>query len=596
MHTQQAQYYFDHVDSLIVLIDTEENVRMINRAGCRLLGYHQDRILGRNWFDAFLPARLRAETRQVFAQLLAAELEPGSGYENPVLTAAGEERILRWHNSVLKNEAGEIIGTLSSGEDVTDLARARNALRDSEQKLLEAQRIAQLGRWELDLATNRLEWSDSIFDMFEIDQTVFRASYEAFLDAIHPADRRMVDTAYQESLGNHTPYEITHRLRMQDGRIKWVHEICRTDYDATGRALRSIGTVQDITRYMLLRERIQTSERRFREMFEQAPLPYQSLDAAGNVLAVNEAWMELFGRSREEVLGRFIGDFIAEESRSALENEFSHFKERGRMDGPVFEMVRPDGTRRLFMVNGQTSRESDGSFLCTHCILTDVTDRNRLEQQRLAAEEEHRNTLVREVHHRIKNNLQGIAGVLRQFANKHPEVEALIADAIGQMQCIAVIHGLQGGASPEQICLSELVAVIGSSIESLWKKTVTLEIPPAWHCWVIDEPEAVPLALVLNELVSNAVKHGEGEAVGIELGHHAGTGTVRVSIRNAGRLPVDFHDSRRGAAGTGLQLVASLLPREGARLTWSQEGERVLTLLELAPPAIQQLQTEGCVS
>ena len=59
MHTQQAQYYFDHVDSLIVLIDTGENVRMINRAGCRLLGYPQDRVLGSNWFDTFRAAVTR---------------------------------------------------------------------------------------------------------------------------------------------------------------------------------------------------------------------------------------------------------------------------------------------------------------------------------------------------------------------------------------------------------------------------------------------------------------------------------------------------------------------------------------------------------
>ncbi|MES9885853.1 MAG: ATP-binding protein [Candidatus Sedimenticola sp. 6PFRAG1] len=123
---------------------------------------------------------------------------------------------------------------------------ASNGLSISEQRLKESQRIAQLGQWELDIVNNKLYWSDEIFRIFEIDPDKFEASYDAFLNGIHPDDREIVNQAYSDSLVNKTPYEIVHRLLMPDGRIKYVREQCRTEYD-DGQAIYSIGTVLDIT-------------------------------------------------------------------------------------------------------------------------------------------------------------------------------------------------------------------------------------------------------------------------------------------------------------------------------------------------------------
>jgi diguanylate cyclase (GGDEF)-like protein/PAS domain S-box-containing protein len=130
-------------------------------------------------------------------------------------------------------------------------------LRESGEQLKEAQRMAHIGSWELDIASNALTWSDEIYRIFEIDQTSFEASYDAFLDAIHPEDRERVDRAFQDSVNDHLPYNIQHRLLFPDGRIKFVHEKGETFYDAEGLAIRSMGTVQDITEQKLTQERIE---------------------------------------------------------------------------------------------------------------------------------------------------------------------------------------------------------------------------------------------------------------------------------------------------------------------------------------------------
>lgn len=131
---------------------------------------------------------------------------------------------------------------------------------------------------------------------------------------------------------------------------------------------------------------LRESERRFREMYERAPLPYQSLDAAGTILDVNDAWLGLFDRTKEDVKGRFIGDFLTEDSQAVLGERFARFKRDRHTEDNIFEIVRGDGGRRLVSVNGRVSHDADGEFLCTHCILTDVTARIEHEQHlRLSA-------------------------------------------------------------------------------------------------------------------------------------------------------------------------------------------------------------------
>lgn len=143
--------------------------------------------------------------------------------------------------------------------EIAERSRTTEALKASEIRLNEAQRIARIGSWELDLVNNILLWSDEIFRIFEIDKDKFGASYEAFLGAIHPDDRSMVNQAYTSSLATKTPYMIRHRLRMIDGRIKYVQEQCETFYDISGNPLRSIGTVQDITLQVQAEEALQRS-------------------------------------------------------------------------------------------------------------------------------------------------------------------------------------------------------------------------------------------------------------------------------------------------------------------------------------------------
>ncbi|MFC1590720.1 PAS domain S-box protein, partial [Candidatus Omnitrophota bacterium] len=114
---------------MVVVIDREQKVTLINKKGCEVLGYPKGEVLGRNWFDKFLPKNIRKDVKAVFNKLIDGKIEPVEYFENPVLTKDGEERIIAWHNTVLRDEKGDVTASLSSGSDVTETKRAEEAIR-----------------------------------------------------------------------------------------------------------------------------------------------------------------------------------------------------------------------------------------------------------------------------------------------------------------------------------------------------------------------------------------------------------------------------------------------------------------------------------
>jgi len=129
----KAQRYLDIAGVIFVVIDADQNVSLINKKGCEISGYTQEEITGRNWFDMVIPEKERDVVKDVFTSLMAGEIETTEYYENHLLTQKGPEKIIAWHNTVLSDEKGSIIGTLASGEDITDRKKTEKALQKSEE-------------------------------------------------------------------------------------------------------------------------------------------------------------------------------------------------------------------------------------------------------------------------------------------------------------------------------------------------------------------------------------------------------------------------------------------------------------------------------
>jgi PAS domain S-box-containing protein len=127
----RAQKYLDVAGTMFVVLDDTGKVTLINRRGCEVLGCSEAEVIGKDWFDTFLPKRDSQRVRKAFDELIAGKIEPVEYFENPVLTRDGQEKAIAWHNTILKDEHGRITGTLSSGADITERVLAQQALNES---------------------------------------------------------------------------------------------------------------------------------------------------------------------------------------------------------------------------------------------------------------------------------------------------------------------------------------------------------------------------------------------------------------------------------------------------------------------------------
>jgi PAS domain S-box-containing protein len=252
MQAQDAQFrlLLDSTAEAIYGVDTEERCIFVNPAFLAMLGYGSaDELLGRGIHE--LIHHSHADGRPYPAA--QCHIHEAFALDQP--THADDEvfwhkdghaiPVEYWAHPIRRD--GKVVGVVAAFLDISARKRAEAVLQASEARLKEAQRLAQLGDWELDLVADHLIWSEEVYRIFEIDADRFDATLEAFLSAIHPEDRAEVERAFAAALAERRPYDIVHRLVMSDGRIKHVRERGETRYDEQGRPLRCIGTAQDIT-------------------------------------------------------------------------------------------------------------------------------------------------------------------------------------------------------------------------------------------------------------------------------------------------------------------------------------------------------------
>ena len=196
--------------------------------------------------------------------------------------------------------------------DITERKEAEQALLASQDRLNRAEEIAHLGSWELDLVNDRLSWSDEVYRLFGLRPQEFGATYKAFLESVHPEDRSAVDAAYSDSLRQGSDeYEIEHRvIRKDTGEIRVVHEKCRHVRDASGKVIRSVGMVLDITD----RKRTEAEIRSLAQFPQENPNPVMRAGGDGELLYANHPGMSLLekmgwrkGSRLPEVLARPLG-------------------------------------------------------------------------------------------------------------------------------------------------------------------------------------------------------------------------------------------------------------------------------------------------
>ncbi len=249
----RAQRYLDIAGVMLIANDADGRVSMINRKGCEVLGYEQEEIIGKNWFDKLIPERVRKDVKVVFKKLMAGEVEPVSYFENPVLTKNGEERIIAWHNVILMDAAGNIVGTLSSGEDVTEQQKAEEALRASETRYrLLAENVRDV-IWATDMDLRFTYVSPSV--KYLGDRTAEEVMTMSLGQLLAPSSQELAMKTFAEELvmANAKPFDPNRSRTLEvefirrDGSILWAELKMNFMRGPDGRPIGILGVMRDIS-------------------------------------------------------------------------------------------------------------------------------------------------------------------------------------------------------------------------------------------------------------------------------------------------------------------------------------------------------------
>lgn len=371
-------------------------------------------------------------------------------------------------------------------------------------------------------------------------------------------------------------------LTKADGSLSFTWTNYIPDIDAHGTVNGFYVLVTDVTPIIKAENQLKLATSVFQNTIEGIMVT----DIDSVILSVNPAFTAISGYSAEEVLGHTPRIFNSGYHPKAFFDDMqARLKESRVWKGEIWNR-RKNG--EIYPANMTITAVADSNDEVTNYvgIFSDNTEYKMHEEQRLADESNQRDALVREVHHRIKNNLQSVASLLSNFSAQHPQLAEPLNTAITQVKSIAAVHGLQGQFVNSAVGLRGLIEAISNNNQLLWNTQIVLSMPADAPVILVEEKESVPLALVMNELITNAIKHGDQSQIAIELAYDADGNKVSIVIRNKGKL-AETSTNMTPNFGTGLQLATVLLPKRNASLSWEQAGEFVITRIDLTAPIIE---------
>ncbi len=474
--------------------------------------------------------------------------------------------------------------------DITERKRIETALRESEERFRLFMDHGPVVAWIKDEEGRWIYLNKTYQQRFSASVETWQGKTDFDLWPADMAEKfRQSDLAV---LATGEPLEIADAISEADGALSYWHTIKIPFQNTSGH--RFVGGIAvDVTAQERTEQKLRARETLLRTIMENSPDPIFMLDRACRVLYVNPASLTVLnalGRqppwTQEALVGKSAPEFFSDPAvgRAMLESD-QRVIESGQVLRVEERIATLDGARIHLSIRSPL-RDAAGQIVGLIGIAHDITEQKQGEVERFARLERQRDTLVREVHHRIKNHLQGVTGLLRNRIARHPELAKDLEEVIVQIHAIAHVYGLQSRRTEGGVQLNELLEIlVHSAIGSVPIKF--LPAPEASRATAfLAQEEAVSLALVLNELLTNALKHNNssGPTRPVRVLLEAGTAEQRVVIRNGPALLPDAFDFAAGRGlGTGLELLRVLLPPQGAALTFHQEADEVVAELCLMP-------------
>lgn len=556
--------YLDIAGTMILVLDRDGLIALINRKGEEILGRAKDELIGTDWFESFIPKDARSEARRLFDDTVCGRAEIKEKIEDFIVTREGGRRIIFWHNSLLRDSEDDIIGILSSGDDITEQ-------KEWEEKL---KRASQEWRATIDSIEDLISIQDEDFELVKVNK--------AFADVygVHPKEL-IGKKSYELGGGTKKPRnDCPHNLVLQTKKPVveeffepnsgiYIESSTAPIFNDEGEVVGTVNFSKDITEKKLAREALERERKAFHLIANAAVHATDTQDLCqrivagliknlgfdlGTVRLYDESKKELkltasIGISEEKVRKYFppqtidnndcVDAFVAR-TRQAIfaPNVTEHeifLTHKARLDklgikSLISWPIVGSGRKLLGVLNlimrqkVEIGADVRVFFATVAEMFATALDRKQAEEKIKQSLKE-KEVLLGEIHHRVKNNLQIISSLLDMMSTRTKSKETLesFTEARNKINTIALIHNqLYRSDSFDKIDIVKHIQELINHLSSVYSsRKIKIKYFMNESDIYIPITQAVPCALALNEIITNAFKHAfkEGEE-----------GTIEVSI------------------------------------------------------------------
>jgi PAS domain S-box-containing protein len=582
----------ENANSIIMKMDRNGKISFFNDYAQKFFGYSLDEVLEEN-VKILVPSVESHSGRSLeeMADIILSNPDDFTENINENVLKNGERVWISWRNKAIRDASGNVVGNLAIGQDITERKLADEALQESEERRRMVLQASSIGTFEVDLQTGEGRWNNVEYELLGLKPGDAPGNPELFFQYVHPDDVGLLKADWENAL-RLGELDAEFRIVRADGQERWLAgkgRFLNAD-EVDGRSSQFLGVNFDITARKQAEKSLKESEEQLRSLADSIPNLAWWANGDGFITWYNRRWYEYSGTTPEQMEGwgwQSVHD----------PGELPKVLERWQgsiATGAPFEMTFPlrgaDGVFRPFLTRVIPLKDAAGRVLQWFGTNTDISVLKQAEDQIKASLAE-KEVMLREIHHRVKNNLQVISSLvgLQADGTEDETVRAVLRDVTFRVRSMALVHEklYQTGdlaridfAEYARSLLSYLWRAHGSAAAPI---RLTFDLEPL----SLPVDIAVPCGLILNELAGNALKHAfrgrnQGE-VAVSL-HRTPEGHSLLCLRDNGvGLPPQL--DWRQAPSLGLRLVQMLAGQLNATVEVSG-GEGTKFEITFVPPEV----------
>lgn len=504
---RRTQFAVDRARDAVFWVGADARILYVNNAACNTLGYTKDELLSMNIFELD-PAFPTNEwdvhwdrSRDVGSYTIETTHLKKDGNELPVEIAI--------NFMVFDGKEYHI----DFSRDLTDRKETEEELRQSEYLLKQSQEIARIGHYSLDVRTAKWESSETLDAIMGIESG-FNKTIETWLQIVHRNHRQELKAYFEnEVLSKKQPFNYEYKIRrLLDNKVRWVHGLGRLEFDENGEIVRMIGTIQDITERREAEESLRLSEARLSEAQRIAHIGHWDWDISREKLYWSDEVYRIFETNPKEttVSYEFFINSVHPDDVAVAREAITHALESGQSYSVDHRIVTVTGEVRHIYGEGEVTYDKENSPVRMHGIVQDITDIKQADAQ-LRSSLEEKEILLKEIHHRVKNNMQVISSLLSLQSRTIKDRETLskFIESENRIRAMSLIHEkLYQTENLSSINFADYIPNLARYLFSSYSRQadrikLQLDIEPI----ALSIDTSIPCGLIINEVISNALKY-----------------------------------------------------------------------------------------